>query len=133
MSALAALVLALAMVETPNGVPAQPGPYGETGRWQLRKSVRDDRAHDLRCRAIRNPTDEHIATEQVLWIKRNLLFLHIDPNDFNVALAWNAGLSRIALGRGPIPSYDFARRVVALAEQNRNQHTPVLAGERNQP
>ena len=130
MTALCALVLALAMVETPNGIPVRPGPYGETGRWQLRPGTRADREHDLRRRGILHPTDETLATEQVLWLQRSLRFIAIEPNAFNVALAWNAGLWQATRGRAPVSAYGFAGRVTALAEQNEKSTEQATAGPR---
>jgi hypothetical protein len=43
----------------------------------------------------------------------------VDPSPFNLALCWNAGLSKTLSGRAPVSSYDYARRVVAIMEANR--------------
>lgn len=117
MTHLAAIVLALAMVETPNGVPAKPGPHGETGRWQLTPAVRHDRKLDLQLRGNNAPTDEQLATEHVRWLILSLEVRGVDATDFNIALAWNAGLSQACSGRAPEASYDFARRVSATIEE----------------
>jgi hypothetical protein len=114
---LAAMLLALAQVETPHGVPAQPGPAGETGRWQLTPAVRRDREAELRARGER-VTDAALARAQVVWLQDQLGRAGVDPNPFNIALAWNCGLQRAISGRAPERSYDFARRVCARVEAN---------------
>lgn len=114
---LAALVLALAQIETPNGVPLAPGPAGETGRWQLTPSVRADRGAELEARHEK-VTDEAIARAQVRWLERELVRAGVDPSPFNIALAWNCGLTRTLQGKAPVASYDFATRVVLQTAGN---------------
>lgn len=113
---VAIMVAVLPLVETPNGVPARPGPFGETGRWQLTDDVRHDRGAELRARgeAI---TDEAIAREQVRWLARQLVAHGIDPSPFNVALAWNAGLTRVLEAKAPERAYRFARKVERLTKE----------------
>jgi hypothetical protein len=111
---IAALVLVLPQVETPNGVPAHPGPAGETGRWALTPRVRFDRGRELRARGER-VTDEAITTEHVRWIIRNLQAAHVDANAFNIALVWNCGLERVLQEKAPVSSYRFAGLVEYLA------------------
>lgn len=115
-----ALVIALAQAETPHGVPARPGPAGETGRWQLTPAVRADRGAELRARRVRI-TDEALATAQVEWLMRELARQQVEPLPFNIALAWNCGLTRSTSGRAPIASYLFAARVVNLMAVNAEQ------------
>lgn len=112
---VAIMVWALALVETPHGVPARPGPAGETGRWQLTPAVRADRGGELRARGER-VTDEAIARAQVRWLAEQLQAAGVDPVPFNVALAWNAGLTRVRESTVPVVAYDFAGRVRNLVE-----------------
>lgn len=125
-SLVAALVIALAAVETPHGVPALPGPAGETGRWQLTPAVRRDRGADLRARG-EAVTDEAVAAEQVRWLMRELKAAGVDPLPFNVALAWNCGLSRTLSGKAPERSFDFAGRVTHLVQVSM-QTTTISSG-----
>jgi len=115
---VAAVVIALAQVETPNGVPAHPGPAGETGPWQLTPSVRIDRGREIRGRGER-VTDEAIATEQVLWLMRQHRANAGEPNMFMVAVAWNCGLTTVLESRVPVSSYQFAGRVMNLVEKQK--------------
>lgn len=117
---IASFVLALACVETPHGVPAEPGPAGETGRWQLTPAVRADRGAELRARG-EPVTDEAIATEQVRWLLRELPNRGVAPLLFNVGLAWNCGLEKTASGRAPERSFDFARRTLAVLVEIENE------------
>jgi hypothetical protein len=114
---LTAIILALAQIETPHGVPAKPGPAGETGRWQLTPAVRHDRGQELRAHGI-PVTDETIARAQVRWLEAELVKAGVDPLPFNIALAWNCGLDRTVSGRAPVASYDFAARVCVVTTDN---------------
>lgn len=114
---LALMLWALALVETPHGVPARPGPAGETGRWQLTPAVRHDRGAELRARG-EAVTDEAIAREQLLWLARGLERRGVPVTPFNLAVAWNAGLNRYTSGKAPVRAYEFARRVENLAEES---------------
>jgi hypothetical protein len=49
-------------------------------------------------------------------LERELLAIGIEPMPFNVALAWNAGITKVRAGKAPVSSYDYARRVVATME-----------------
>lgn len=109
------MVAALNIAETPGEVPAHPGPAGETGEWQLTPAVRHDRGAELRARG-EAVTDEAIAREQVIWLARELERAGADPLPFNVALAWNCGLTATLEGRAPVRSYHFAIRVENLME-----------------
>lgn len=110
---LAIFLWALAMVETPHGVPTEPGPFGETGRWQLVPAVRSDRTRELVARGER-VSERSLAAAQVRWIERTLTAEGVDPLPFNIALAWNAGLHQATRGRAPVSAYHFAARVVNL-------------------
>lgn len=120
MTLLASFILALACIETPHGVPEQPGPAGETGRWQLTPAVRADRGAELRARG-EVVTDEALAEAQVLWLQRELQRRGAAPLLFNVALAWNCGLDRTLSGQAPERSYDFARRTMTVTVQIHNE------------
>ncbi len=132
MSPLAvAFVLALAQIETPHGVPAQPGPAGETGRWQLTAAVRRDRGADLAARG-EPVTDEALAMAQVAWLQEQLTRHGAAPLLFNVALAWNCGLEQTLHGRAPERSFEFARRVLAVTVEIQNDRW-LAAGKKEKP
>lgn len=113
---LALFVAVLALVETPQGVPPRPGRAGETGHWQLTPAVRADRGRELRAAGL-VVTDEALVRAQVRWLEREMARAGVDALPFNVALAWNCGLTRTLSGGAPLASYDFARRVTALLER----------------
>jgi hypothetical protein len=60
-----------------------------------------------------------IARRHLAWLRAQLVRRGVDPSPFNLALCWNAGLSKTLSGRAPVSSYDYARRVVAIMEANR--------------
>jgi hypothetical protein len=117
---VASFVLALACVETPHGVPVEPGPAGETGRWQLTPAVRADRGAELLVRGV-PVTDEALATAQVEWLLQQLQRRGAAPLLFNVALAWNCGLDRTLSGKAPERSFDFARRTLTVLAELENE------------
>lgn len=112
---LAVILWGLAQLETPHGIPAEPGPAGETGAWQLTPKVRHDRTAELRAAGRKGPfTDREIAEAHVRWLERNLMAAGVDPSFFNIALAWNCGFDRTIRGRAPETSFHYATRLVNL-------------------
>jgi hypothetical protein len=111
----AILLSVLAMVETPNGVPAKPGPAGETGPWQITPAVRRERTADL-VRAGLPVTEKTIAREQLIWITWRLFENKIPQTPYNVALAWNGGTTAEIHGTSSKRARDFAQRVANLVE-----------------
>ena len=50
------------------------------------------------------------------WIKEHLKAAGIDPNGYNIALAWNCGITAVINGRVPMQTYSYADRVNNLAD-----------------
>ena len=113
---LGILIAVLAQVETPNGVPAHPGKAGETGKWQLTPAVRVERRADL-IRAGVEINDKNLAKAQILHIKRELERAHKPAEVFDIAVAWNAGITAKINGTAPASSIDFGKRVEALVNE----------------
>ena len=51
------------------------------------------------------------------WIKRGLIRAGMPVSPYNVALAWNGGLSATVRGRAPAAAHNYAERVTNLAVQ----------------
>lgn len=98
------LLDAIAQVET-GGVP-RLGKAGETGLHQLGKDARRDHGD---------------AATHLAWLRRELRRAGAADNAFNLALCWNAGLTRVLQGRAPMASYDYARRVENLYASSSEQ------------
>lgn len=58
------------------------------------------------------------ARRHVAWLQGQLQAAGIDPNVYNLALAYNAGLETVLRGRAPVRAYDHATRL-------RNLYLPV--------
>lgn len=71
---------------------------------------------------------DQVAVKHYEWIKGQLRAAGIDDNVFNVALAWNCGVSAVVAGRIPVQTYHYAERVSNLA-QSYSQAEKVEAPE----
>lgn len=80
------------------------GKAGELGPYQMMpKTVRDAGGHDYRA-----------AARHLSWLERNLKRAGVEPNPFNLALCWNAGLDRATSGGAKVMSYRYATDVDQL-------------------
>lgn len=93
------LLAAIALVETGNA--PKIGKAGETGVHQMGVAARRD-----------NGT----AAKHLAWIRAQLRRHGADDNATNIAICWNAGLTKTVTGKAPVSSYDYARRVVNIYE-----------------
>lgn len=105
---LAVFLRAVALVET-GGDAAAIGARGERGAYAMLPVVVAQHGGHGSAEAAR----------EVRRIERALQARGVDPLPFNVALAWNAGVTGATTGRAPERSYDYARRVVNLMEASR--------------
>lgn len=97
------------------------GSKGELGPYQFRSQTW--RLHTKRPFALaveRRHADE-VAILHYEWIRRGLRDAGIDPNPYNVALAWNSGLGAVTTGRVPTVSYHYAQRVANLVESQQQR------------
>jgi len=77
------------------------GKAGELGPYQMMpKTVRDAGGHDLVA-----------ALSHLEWLERSLKAKGVKVNAFNLALCWNAGLTRATTGKAKLFSYDYALHV----------------------
>jgi hypothetical protein len=109
---------AINWVENPTN-HARPGSRGELGPYQfLPQTWRLHTRTPFRQAVVRAYADA-VAVKHYEWIKDGLTEAGIDPNPFNIALAWNCGLGAVKSGRVPAVSYAYAERVQNLVEQQR--------------
>lgn len=120
---LAILVFCLAQMETPNGVPYNPGAHQERGRWQLTPAVRADRTRDLIAQHYRGMiSDQTIAAAQVEWIRGRLIANGCqDPTPYMIGVAWNAGVHAAVSGHLTARSYDYGRRFATLVKEEQRK------------
>jgi hypothetical protein len=111
---------AINWVENPHD-STKVGPHGELGPYQFRISTwRDYSSKPFACAVIRKDADE-VAVMHYDWIKRGLERNGIAATPFNIALAWNAGLSSVVNRSVPAASYAYAEHVNNLVTKLKSQ------------
>lgn len=111
---------AINLVENPTNQTGY-GSKGELGPYQFRSSTW--RMHTSKSFRMANDraTADQVAVQHYEWIAARLKAAGIDANSYNIALAWNCGLSAVVSGRIPMQSYHYAERVNNLASDFRRQ------------
>lgn len=59
---------------------------------------------------------DEVAIKHYEWLKKRLIDAGIDATSYNIAMAWNCGITAVVNGRIPVQSYHYAERVTNLAE-----------------
>ncbi len=116
---------AINLVENPTN-HTKAGRFGELGPYQFRPTTW--RMHTKRpfAQAIHREASDEVAVKHYEWIKRTLEKSGVDASAFNIAMAWNSGVSNVLNGRVPTVAYDYATRVTNLV-QTFERHTPATA------
>lgn len=111
---MAVLLQAVALVESGGDVRAV-GRAGERGEFQIAPAVAAEVGGYGRREA-----EAHMRR-----LERLLVHAQIDPQPFNLALAWNAGIGAVRGGRAPESSYQYAVRVRNLFEALQRENTKL--------
>jgi len=111
---------AINMVENPTNQTGY-GSKGELGPYQFRSSTWHMYSNKPFRMANDRESADQVAVMHYEWIKEHLMAAGIDANGFNIALAWNCGITAVINGRVPMQTYQYAERVSNLAE---NYHRP---------
>jgi hypothetical protein len=107
---------AIHWVENPDD-HSTPGPFGELGAYQFRQETwRRYSSRPFRQALNRQASDE-VAVKYYESIKANLTRNGIAPTTYNIAMAWNAGVSAVLRDSAPACSHDYASRVNNLASE----------------
>lgn len=95
------------------------GSKGELGPYQFRSQTW--RLHTSRpfSQAVQREAADEVAVKHYEWIRRGLVEAGIDPNPYNIALAWNSGLGAVTSGRVPSSTYRYADQVRNLVEKQK--------------
>lgn len=106
---------AINWVENPTN-HARVGRFGELGPYQFRPTTW--RMHTKRPfnQATERDAADEVAVRHYEWIKRSLQDAGVDASPFNIAMAWNSGVTNVLKGRVPEVSYDYATRVTNLVQ-----------------
>jgi len=112
---------AINLVENPSNKTGY-GPRGELGPYQFRASTW--RMHTQKAFSLANDraAADEVAALHYEWIRRGLNEAGIAINSYNIALAWNCGLTAVVSGRIPAGTYQYAEQVSNLAESFAQQH-----------
>lgn len=111
---------AINWVENPTN-HTRRGSRGELGPYQFMPhtwKLHTNKSFQLAV--VREHADE-VAAKHYEWLRRGLERAQIDPSPYNIALAWNSGLSAVINGRVPMVTYNYAQRVTNLVETQRHQ------------
>lgn len=111
---------AIHWIENPSN-STKPGPHGELGAYQFRECTwRMHTAEPFAC-ALRRADSDMVAVAHYEWIKRGLERAGLAVTTYNVALAWNGGLTATVTGHAPAASRDYAERVTNIADEIRRR------------
>ena len=111
------LLQAIAEVES-RGNPSRVGRLGERGLYQFRRETWRQHTREHFHRAHHPGVANAVARRHYQWIVRQLRAQGRPATAYEVALAWNAGVSSVLNGRAPARAHRYAERVVNLAGQS---------------
>lgn len=106
---------AINWVENPTN-HTKMGRHGELGPYQFRPSTWRMHTRKPFRHAVDRQVADEVAVKHYEWIKRALANAGVDATPFNIAMAWNTGVSNVLNGRAPQVSYDYATRVTNLVQ-----------------
>ncbi|HEY0946612.1 MAG TPA: hypothetical protein VGD81_15140 [Opitutaceae bacterium] len=106
---------AIHWVENPTMSP-KPGPHGELGPYQFRPATWQMHTRQPFHLALDRVEADKIAVKHYEWIRRGLERRGLPVTPYNVALAWNAGLSAVINGKVPSSSRHYGARVANLVD-----------------
>lgn len=117
---------AINWVENPTN-HTRMGRFGELGPYQFRSATWRMHTNRPFSQAIQREAADEVAVKHYEWIKANLERAGVDPSAFNIAMAWNTGVSNVINGRVPSVSYNYAERVVNLVHTFKSQQRAATA------
>ena len=100
------------------------GRFGELGPYQFRPATWRMHTRKPFSMATQREAADEVAVIHYEWIKARLEESGVDASTFNIAMAWNTGVSNVVNGHAPSVSYNYAERVVNLVRTFK-QHAPV--------
>jgi len=105
---------AIHCVENPRDL-ARPGPCGELGAYQFREETWRMHTSAPFASALNRRVSDAVAVKHFEALKQGLERAGLPATAYNIALAWNGGLTAVVRGRVPAASRDYAERVTNLA------------------
>ncbi len=107
---------AIRAVENPRNT-ARPGKHGELGVYQFRRVTWRMHTDMPFERAVERDASEQVALKHYEWVKRGLVRNGLPATPYNIALAWNGGLSATVQGRASKAAHNYAERVNNLVSE----------------
>jgi len=107
---------AIHCVENPRNVK-RPGPCGELGAYQFREATWQAHTSQPFAAALDRQVSDAVAVKHYEALKRGLERAGLPATSYNIALAWNGGLTAVVRGRAPAAAKNYAERVTNLAEE----------------
>lgn len=107
---------AIHLLENPNNL-TRPGLRGELGAYQFRVTTWRMHTTTPFVQAIDRETSDSVAVRHYEWLKRGLEAARLSATPYNIALAWNGGLTAAIAGRAPRAAHDYAQRACNLAAE----------------
>jgi len=101
---------AIRAVENPRNT-TRPGKHGELGVYQFRRVTWRMHTDMPFERALDREAAEDVAVKHYEWVKRGLVRNGLAATPYNIALAWNGGLSAAVRGRASKAAHNYAERV----------------------
>jgi hypothetical protein len=125
---------AINWVENPTN-HTRRGAFGELGPYQFRPQTWRMHTRKPFEWAVERVHADEVAVKHYEWLRRELQEAGIDPSPYNIALAWNSGLTAVTSGRVPRVTYDYANRVANLVAQQMARQEPgaMAKAERRSP
>ncbi len=111
-----ATLAAIHHIENPRGL-VRPGARREMGPYQFRAETWRMHTTVPFARAVERAESDIVAVKHYEWLSRGLLRAGLEPTPYNIALAWNGGLSAAVRGRAPGAAHAYAQRAQNLAEE----------------
>jgi hypothetical protein len=105
---------AIHQLENPRNL-TRPGKHGELGAYQFRAATWHMHTNLPFSSALDRRTSDTIAVIHYEWLKRGLVAAGMPATTYNIALAWNSGLTAVIRGRSPRVAHGYAERAVNLA------------------
>ncbi|WP_157772090.1 hypothetical protein [Lacunisphaera limnophila] len=121
-----ATLRAINWVENPTN-HARMGRFGELGPYQFRTGTWKMHTKRPFNQATQRAAADEVAVKHYEWLKRTLSQAGVDPNAFNIAMAWNCGVDNVLKGRVPAVSYDYATRVTNLVQTFKEREPATVA------
>ena len=109
---------AIHWIENPHN-SVHPGPCGELGAYQFRESTWRSYTTVPFARALDRRASDEVAIRHYEWLKSGLVRNGVEVTPYNIALAWNGGLSAVVRGSAPAAARNYAERVTNVARELR--------------